>query len=322
MQTLRRAVIDVGTNSVKLLVAEVDGHAVRPVWEEGNQTRLGEGFYDTHRLQAPAVERTAQAVAEFAEKARFHQAGSIRVIATSAARDALNRRELLDAIEQQAGLKVEVISGEQEAELAYRGVSTDPAFFGVRLLIIDAGGGSTEFILGEGEHRVFQQSFALGAVRLLEKFKPGDPPTAAELIQCREWLREFIKQKVHATLGPILAEGKDRTRLVGTGGTATILAHMEWGLSDYDRVRIEATRLGAEGLSRRVGQLWSLPLAQRREIAGLPPERADVMLTGAAIYEAVLQAFGFAELRVSTRGLRFAAVLDAIPNGTGEINDG
>ena len=89
MQTARRAVIDVGTNSVKLLVAEVDGHVVRPVWEEGNQTRLGENFYDTHRLQARAIERTAHAVAKFAEKARFHQAASLRVIATSAARDAV-----------------------------------------------------------------------------------------------------------------------------------------------------------------------------------------------------------------------------------------
>ncbi len=322
MQSSRRAVIDVGTNSVKLLVAEVDGHAVRPVWEEGNQTRLGEGFYDTHRLQPPAIERTAQAVAEFVEKARFHQSVSLRVIATSAARDALNRKELLQAVEQQAGVTVEVISGEEEAELAYRGVSTDPAFAGMRLLIIDAGGGSTEFILGEGEHRVFQQSFALGAVRLLEKFKPGDPPTAAELQNCRHWLRDFIEQKVQAALAPILAEGKDRTRLVGTGGTAAILARMEWGMSDYDRVRIEATRLGAEGLSRRVEQLWSLPLAQRREIAGLPPERADVMLTGAAIYEAVLQGVGFSELRVSTRGLRFAAVLDAGKDGVWESQGG
>ena len=101
-------------------------------------------------------------------------------------------------------------------------------------------------------------------MRLLEKFKPSDPPTTAELQHCRDWLRDFIGQKVHATLAPILADGKDHTRLVGTGGTASILARMECGMNDYDRVRIEATRLNAEALSRWVERLWSLPLAERR----------------------------------------------------------
>lgn len=317
MEAARRAVIDVGTNSVKLLVAEVEGHVVRPLWESGTQTRLGEGFYETHRLQPRAIERTAQAVAEFAGRARSFQVESPRLIATSAARDAVNQGELVEALEKQSGLKVEVISGDEEAKMAYLGVRTDSAFTGRRLLIMDAGGGSTEFTLGEGDQRTFQQSFPLGAVRLLEKFKPSDPPTPVQLEHCRDWLRDFIDHKIHRALEAVLATGRAETRLVGTGGTAAILARLELGLDAYDRERIEAVRLSADTVSRWVDRLWSVPLAERRRIAGLPVERADVILTGAAIYEAVLRRFGFAGMRVSTRGLRFAALLPSGPDRNG-----
>src|SRR5437762_12061285 len=126
MEATRRAVIDVGTNSIKLLVADVAGHEVRPLLEESKQTRLGRGFYETHRLQPEAIATTAKAVAKFAEMARERRAASIRVIATSAARDAENPSELTSAIEQVAGLKVEIISGDQEADWVFKGVTTDP----------------------------------------------------------------------------------------------------------------------------------------------------------------------------------------------------
>src|SRR5258708_9658336 len=115
MKSARRAVIDVGTNSVKLLVADVSGREVEPVWEESKQTRLGRGFYETHRLQPDAIDATGKAVAQFSETARKYEASSVRVIATSAARDALNRAELFSAIENASGLKMEIISGEEEA---------------------------------------------------------------------------------------------------------------------------------------------------------------------------------------------------------------
>src|SRR5438105_3533337 len=127
MSHSRRAVIDVGTNSIKLLVADVAGHDVHPLLEESKQTRLGRGFYETHRLQSDAITMTATAAAKFADAARAQNANSIRVIATSAARDAVNPRDLTDAIEQASGLKVEIISGEQEADWVFQGVTTDPA---------------------------------------------------------------------------------------------------------------------------------------------------------------------------------------------------
>ena len=148
MPAPRRAVIDIGTNSVKLLVAEVAGATVTPLLEQSEQTRLGRGFYETHRLQPEAIRQTAQAVAEFAGRAGKFSPVSTRVIATSAARDALNAAELIAAIKASAGLPVEIISGEQEADWAFLGVTSDPALAGQPLLILDVGGGSTEFILG------------------------------------------------------------------------------------------------------------------------------------------------------------------------------
>jgi exopolyphosphatase / guanosine-5'-triphosphate,3'-diphosphate pyrophosphatase len=309
MEAERRAVIDLGTNSVKLLVAEVDGDVLRPLCEEGDQTRLGEGFYQTRTLQPPAVARTVRAVEQYLTKARSYGIDQPRLIATSAARDAVNRHELQSAL-QPCGLALEIISGEQEAEWAYQGVCTQPALAGRRLLIVEVGGGSTQFILGQDGHRSFQRSFPLGAVRLLERFWPSDPPLPSELKHCREWLHDFMLEQVKPLLGELRKADHPRPLFLGTGGTAALLARMELSLDTYDREAIEAARLSAATFGKWVLRLWSLPLAERRQIPGLPPPRADVILTGAAIYEAAMAHLGFAEFRVSTRGLRFGALLD------------
>jgi exopolyphosphatase / guanosine-5'-triphosphate,3'-diphosphate pyrophosphatase len=314
MQPIRRAVIDVGTNSIKLLVADVAGRNVQPVREESRQTRLGRGFYETHQLQSEAIARTAEAVAEFTRTAREDKAASIRVIATSAARDAVNPDDLISAVKAAAGLEVEIISGAQEAEWVFQGVTTDPDLAGAPLLLLDVGGGSTEFILGRGEHKHFAHSFPLGTVRLLEKIPHSDPPTRGEFTACRDWLRNFLQTEVHPKLEPALRrESGSRPgeiQLVGTGGTTSILARMEAKLDRYDRERLEATRLSLERVKAHRKRLWSLPLAGRKEIAGLPASRADVILPGVLIFEVVMAEFGFKLLRVSTRGLRFAAVMD------------
>jgi exopolyphosphatase/guanosine-5'-triphosphate,3'-diphosphate pyrophosphatase len=316
MPGLHRAVIDIGTNSVKLLVAEVAGHEVNPLWEDSKQTRLGRGFYETRVLQAEPIESTAKAVAQFAKTAREWKAVSIRVIATSAARDAVNPQDLHSAIEVAAGLKVEIISGELEADWVFRGVTTDPELARHPLLLLDVGGGSTEFILGHGVRKDFRHSFPLGTVRLLEQMPPSDPPTPAELAGCRKWLKEFLQDQVRPKLEAELRTERrfDRVhhhvQLVGTGGTTSILARMEARLDEYDRARIEATRLSLDQVKAHMQRLWSLPLAGRKQIVGLPRKRADVILGGVAIYEAVMEEFAFDELRVSTRGLRFAAVME------------
>ena len=319
MTATRRAAIDVGTNSVKLLVADVGDGEVQPVFEESRQTRLGAGFYESHRLQPEAVARTAQAVGLFAARAREFRAVSLRVLATSAARDAVNSSELTSAISRVCAVKVEIISGEEEAGLAFRGVATTRELSDVPLLLLDVGGGSTEFILGQGGQTHFCRSFPLGALRLLEALPPSDPPTAGQLADCRKSVGDFLHRKVLPQLRPELERSRGTgspghgRQLVGTGGTATVLASMEARLGQFDRGKIEAAQLSLDSLHARVEEIWGLSLARRRQTVGLPPERADVILPGVVIYESVMKSLGFATLRVSTRGLRFAAVVDPVP---------
>ncbi len=327
MNPSRRAVIDVGTNSVKLLVADVAGREVHPVREESRQTRLGKGFYESHRLQPAAIAQTTTVVAAFAAGARAAGAEVVRVIATSAARDAQNRDALTTALEAASGLPVEVISGDLEAEWAFRGVTTDPQLARVPLLLLDAGGGSTEFILGCGEAMHFRSSFALGTVRLMERIPHSDPPTTVELAAVRSWLSQFLGDEVLPRLAGALRREAElrvptrddptpgRLELVGTGGTATILARMALAMEGFDRERIESVRLGRAEVQETVARLWRLPLAERRQLPGLPSNRADVILTGAAIYEAVMECLDFDRLRISTRGLRFAAVMETPRSG-------
>jgi exopolyphosphatase/guanosine-5'-triphosphate,3'-diphosphate pyrophosphatase len=314
MPPVRRAVIDVGTNSIKLLVADVSGRHVQPVHEESHQTRLGKGFYATHRLQPDTIAHSARAVGEFARTARENNAEVIRIIATSAARDAVNPGDLTSAIERAAGLKVEIISGAQEARWAFQGVTTDPELAQAPLLLLDVGGGSAQFILGQGQRTHFAHSFQLGSVRLLEKFPHHDPPEQSEFTVVRNWVKHFLSNEVRPELEPALRrEAGPRSagiQLVGTGGTSSILARMEAKLDCYDRKRLEATRLSLEQVKAHRKRLWSLPLVERREIVGLPKSRADVILTGVLIYEMVMAEFGFPQLRISARGLRFAAVMD------------
>jgi len=312
---MRRAAIDIGTNSVKLLVAEVRDQSVLPVWEGSEQTRLGQGFYEDRRLRTENIQHTVRAVSRFAAQARELEAASIRVLATSAPRDAVNGGELLQAIYETCGLQVEVISGEQEAEWASAGVRSDPKFAKQALLILDLGGGSTEFVLARAAEHRFRGSYPIGSVRLLEQIRPADPPSDNDWQRCRDQLRAVLEREVKPQLQPCLdALRPEPVFCVGTGGTTSILAAMEHKLTRFDRELIEQTVLSRERVRHYRDLLWSVPLAERKTFPGLPPNRADVILFGVAVYLLVMEVFEFDEVRVSTRGLRFAAVMDeALP---------
>jgi exopolyphosphatase/guanosine-5'-triphosphate,3'-diphosphate pyrophosphatase len=303
-----RAAIDVGTNSVKLLVAELRDGRVFPLHEASQVTRLGRGFYETRQLQPDAIAQTAAAVAEFSRRARAAGAVSLRIIATSAAREARNAAELVAALRAAGGCEPEIISGEQEAEWAFQGVTSDPAFATGPALVMDVGGGSTELILGEHGRPRWRQSFALGAVRLLETLRPTDPPSAQDQAACFHHVRTFVEGRIAPALVPNLRPG---TQLIGVGGTATVLAAMELELKQFDRERVHGFDLSRDRVAARVTQLWSLSHAQRSALPGLPAKRADVILTGAAIYLVMMERLGLDQCRVSTRGLRYAALLES-----------
>lgn len=305
-----RAVIDVGTNSVKFLVATVAGKVVRPLDEGSEQTRLGQGFYETHRLQPAAIQQTALAVAQFAERLREWRPASVRVIATSAARDAANGGELIEAIRNRSGLAVSVISGEQEADWSFQGVVSDATLANRPVLVIDVGGGSTEFTAGTSGHRHFGQSFKLGTVRLLERLPLSDPPSADQLQAHATHAAQLLETEVKPALAPALRE-LGALQFVGTGGTTTILARIQLCLRSFNRDLIDGATLTLEQITEQRRYLWSLPLESRQTIIGLPSNRADVILPGVTIIEQVMRAFALPTLRISTRGLRFAALMDA-----------
>jgi exopolyphosphatase / guanosine-5'-triphosphate,3'-diphosphate pyrophosphatase len=305
-----RAVIDVGTNSVKLLVADVEGKVVRPLHEGSHQTRLGQGFYESHQLQPGAIDLTAKAVADFVHEAQAWSPSSVKIIGTSAARDAINKEQLLNAIESASGTRVTIISGETEADWAYKGVTSDPQLASGNLLVMDVGGGSTEFILGSGGQRLFAESFSIGSVRLLEQLQISDPPSAEERLHCEGHIRDTLERQVKPRLEPKLRGVSSPVQLVGTGGTSTILARVELRLRSFSREMIEGTFLSREKVKNEMMRLWSVSLEQRKQIIGLPPNRADVILPGVAIFAQVMELFDLPTVRVSTRGLRFAALMD------------
>ena len=189
-------------------------------------------------------------------------------------------------------------------------MTTDAELAQHPLLLLDVGGGSTEFILGHGTIKYFAHSFPLGTVRLMEKFPLSDPPTSARIQHLSRMGKAFLQLEVRPQLEPMLKNETSQVQLVGTGGTTSILTRLEKKLDRFDRDKIDRTILTFERVQAQRKHLWRLPLAKRKEIPGLPKMRADVILPGVFIFEAVMAEFGFKQLRVSTRGLRFAAVMD------------
>ncbi len=191
-------------------------------------------------------------------------------------------------------------------------MTTDAELAQHPLLLLDVGGGSTEFILGHGTQKYFAHSFPLGTVRLMEKFPHADPPTRREFDTCRDWVKSFLQHEVRPLLEPILKNEPEPGPIssVTPADDQHPGAHGKRNLDRFDREKIDRTVLTFEQVRAHRKNLWRLPLAERKEIHGLPKLRADVILLGVLIYEAIMAEFGFKNLRVSTRGLRFAAVMD------------
>lgn len=304
-----RAVIDIGTNSSKVLVGRIAGGEVESLHEESIQTRLGEGLYDRNRLLPEAIRRTADVVAGYCEKARALQSESIRIFATSAARDAENGVDLAKAIRDVSGVELEIIEGDREAELVCLGVMSQ-GISDESLMIVDVGGGSTEFIVGHRGEVVTAVSLQLGSVRLLSHSHHPEPPGREGLRACVGWVREFLE----ANAKPALADALENLptpidTVVGAGGATTFLGLIHLQQDEFDRPRLEAIRFTRAETEELTERLWSLPLADRKQLVGLPENRADVILFGAAIYLAIMESFDLKHLQVSTRGVRFGGLL-------------
>ncbi len=300
----RFAAIDVGTNTVLLAVAERRGAELAPVVERAEITRLGRGVDRAGRLEAPAIEETARVLERFAEEARALGARLVACVATSAVRDARNGEDFFRAA-RGAGLSPEVISGEEEARLVWVSAWRDFGGEGP-LAVLDVGGGSTEFVAGDGPAPRRRLSVRMGAVRLTERVAPHDPPSAAELARMREEARRAV-----APLARAAPAG--RGLLVAVAGTVTTLAAVQQALPVYDAARVHGSRLSQgelEGLFRRLG---SLPVAERAALPGMEPKRADVVVAGCAVLLEAMEAAGFDAVTVSDRGVRWGLLYERAP---------
>jgi exopolyphosphatase/guanosine-5'-triphosphate,3'-diphosphate pyrophosphatase len=239
---------------------------------------------------------------DFRRRAEELGAERTLLVATSAVRDAENGEAFLGEIEWSYGFDTELLSGEDEARLTFRGVTSGRALDS-ETLILDIGGGSTELVDGRGRDIRFHASLDLGCVRLTERFLHADPPRPAELATCSEEVRSLLAEHVPDDLRPTIA--------IGVGGTITTMAALDLRLAEYDSDLVNGRRLPAAVVDRQLIELASLPLAERRGLPGLEPERAPVIVAGVVIAREVLAHFDLDELEVTEWDLLRGAVLAA-----------
>jgi len=287
---MRAGVVGLGTNSTRLLVADVEDGRVQEVARRAEITRLGEGVDERRKLLPLPIARVRNVLTEYRRELERLGAERVLTIATSAVRDAENGEAFLGEIEWSYGFTTRLLSGDEEAALTLRGVATGEPV-GEGTLVLDVGGGSTELITTE--QRV---SLDVGSVRVTERHLHSDPPTADEL--------EAAAREVRELLPPLQPSGA-----IGVAGTVTTLAALELG--GYDPERVHGYRLSSEAVERQLERLASLPLAQRRELPGLEPDRAPVIVGGAVIVREVLKRYGLYALEASERDLLHGAALEA-----------
>ena len=291
----RRAVIDVGTNSVRMLIAELkkddkdSGINIIDKWVI--PTRLGEGVDLKGYLSAKAIERTLDAIKSLIQIASASSVDSIYCFATSAVRDAANREHFIELVDRHCGIDVAVLLGDEEARAAFVGALMDMPYGYGKVLLVDIGGGSTELVQGQGNCIEYSVSLDIGAVRLTEMFPLGYPA------DYESW--KAMAKFIHCVLSRQWRGEVSSLPIVGVGGTITTLAAMAQGMEVYDRNRIQGYRLDIELVDELLHKILACPIEERKKLAGLPPSRADIIPAGICILVEILNFFKVKDITVS-----------------------
>ncbi|MBI5788408.1 MAG: Ppx/GppA family phosphatase [Candidatus Schekmanbacteria bacterium] len=294
----RLAVIDVGSNTVRLLVIEgTDVRNYRVLHQAQDITRLGEGLEAGKPFLPQAQERTLSVLQNFSLKAKALGAQTIWAMGTSAMRRASNGKEFIAQVEKTCGLEFTVVSGQDEARITLQGIETALNLQGRSYLAIDIGGGSTEFILTDGQGRI-QELFSLeiGAVSLTERFLKSDPPQAVECSKLLHYVQQELSAHIAKFCPAIL--------VVGTAGTITTLAAVAQKMEKYDPKKINNYVLSRQQISAVLNNFINQPLDLRRKTPGLEPKRADIIIAGTVIILTILEILQAGELIVSDAGFR------------------
>lgn len=293
------AAVDIGTNSTRLLVCSVteplDGGRPELADLERHSivTRLGDGVDSSGRLSEAAMERVLSVLEDYRKIIDLYPVVSATGVLTSAGRDATNGPELCDSILQRTGIDVRLIGGDEEANLSFAGATSEVAADGRTLLVVDVGGGSTELITGSVGHVGFHTSLDAGVVRHSERYLHSDPPTAAELESASAEVRSLLDAKVPADVRDSV------DACIAVAGTATTLSAIDQELEPYDPTRVHGSEVTLSRSRELLERIASLPLAERREVAGLHPDRAATAVAGAVILCEVLEAFELLEFTAS-----------------------
>jgi exopolyphosphatase/guanosine-5'-triphosphate,3'-diphosphate pyrophosphatase len=301
---VRVAVIDIGTNSTRLLISDVEGANAEQVERRTTVTNMGRGVDHTNLICADAVEDVCRVIADY--MARYEEMGAERVmaIATSAVREAANGEAFIAELRERFALDTRLLTGEEEAHLTYLGATAHRAE-GEPTLVFDIGGGSTELIIGTGMDVGFHTSLQAGTIRQSERHLTSDPPDPHELEDLASEVRNLIDGAVAEQ--PAAAP----TRAIAVAGTPTSLAAVDQALEPYDPGRVHGYRLGMRKIQRMLSRLSSLPLAERLRVPGLHPGRAPTIVAGAVILVQVMRAFGLEEIEVSELDILHGSALSA-----------
>jgi exopolyphosphatase/guanosine-5'-triphosphate,3'-diphosphate pyrophosphatase len=299
--------IDLGTNSVRLLLVRINAnHSFTVLSEQKETVRLGEGEFRRNTLQPEAMRRASLVCARFAEIARSRGAAEVLTVATSATREAENRAAFLRHLRRLARVDVRVISGKEEARLIYLGVSSGANIGGRQTLFLDVGGGSTEVIIGDQQQYRFLDSLKLGAIRLSGMFfRPGDNAPVSPTRYAR--IQRYIRTRSVRTLERLRQFTIEQA--IGSSGTIVNLTEIAMRRL-HKRAFAKGDMLTRDQLRETINVLCSLPLEKRREVPGINPERADIIIAGAAILETLMQELDLSEIGVSERGLREGLPID------------
>ena len=302
----RVAAIDLGTNTVRLIVAEGRPGGYATLYSNQAITRLGQGLHETGSLSPEAIERTAGAIAAMLKEAGRHAPFAVHAAATSAAREAGNTAALDRALRERAGCGLTVIAWEHEARLALKGARMALGGTSGRLLLFDIGGGSTEYILGANGGVLAAQGTDLGVVRLAETYLTRHPVITAEV----ERMAAEIRRTVDEALDALPLDGSET--LAGTAGTVTALAAIDLGLDQFDPEKVNGHRLTLEAVVRMGARLGGMTLEERGRIPALSGGREDLIIPGAALVEETMRRAGKEWMLVSDYGLREGLLMEIL----------
>jgi exopolyphosphatase/guanosine-5'-triphosphate,3'-diphosphate pyrophosphatase len=305
MARMRVAVVDIGTNSTRLLVADVADGQVSQLERRSTVTRLGRGVDTSGQLAGEAVEEVCRTVAEYIETYESLGAERVNAIATSAVRDAANSGAFIAELRERFELDARILDGAEEAQLVYLGAFAERPAAPDSTLVVDIGGGSTELVVGSGGEVGFHTSLQAGTVRHTERYLRTDPPDPGELEALARDVRSLIDAELTGDAIAAASEG------IAVAGTPTSLAAIDQELDPYDPDRVHGYRLPFESIQRMCSLLSSMTLEERLKVTGLHPGRAPTIVAGVVILIQVMRAFGLKEIEVSEHDILYGAALEA-----------